>query len=137
MLGLAWLMRLILAIRSGGETRGQRLSSLGLEALVGMAIVGICFLEVPQKVRFRLSEPALTAYAKEQLARPAGSKSPLRIGLYSIRTVNVTEKKVHLDLGPHFFDGVGFSYSVEPPHDQGNTYYEHIHGLWYKRSDLW
>ena len=136
-LALVWLVRLIMAVRSGGEVRGQRLSSLGLEAVVGLATVSVCFLEVPQNVRFHLSEPALTAYAKQQLTHPTGSESPLRIGLYNIRTVNATENEVHLDLGPHFFDGVGFSYSIKPLHDQGDTHYEQIHGFWYKRHDLW
>ena len=113
-LTLAWLVRLILAIRSGGTLRGQRLSGLGLEALVGVAFVGLCFLEVPQKVRFRLSEPALTIYAKEQLTHPTGSKTPVNIGLYQFRSVTADKDEVDFDLGGRFMDTVTFSYVPAP-----------------------
>jgi hypothetical protein len=130
-LALAWLVRLILAIRSGGETRRQWLSGLGLEALVGMAVVGVCYLGVPQKVRFGLSEPALTAFAKDALAHPQKPLGNPRIGLYQLYDGQVSEGEVSLTLGSNFLDNLGFVYAPASPKERSETTFKPLQGSWY------
>ena len=132
-LALAWLVRLVVALRSASAQRGQ----LGLEAVVGLAVVGLCYLQVPSTVRFRLSAPTLTAYAKGQLANPQGSQTPVRIGLYTFNSVAVEKAKneVHLDLGGRFLDRVSFVYAHKMPNDAGS--YTRLYGNWYQRIEGW
>lgn len=132
-LALAWLVRLIMAVRNGGEIRGQRLSSLGLEAVVGVAVVGGCFLGAPQKVRFTLSESTLTAFAKDALAHPQKPLGEPRIGLYQFHGGEVSEGEVSLTLGGRFLDSVGFVYSpvFKEPRERSETTFTYLHASWY------
>lgn len=130
-LSVAWLVRVALAIRTGGELRGQRLSSLGLEALVGMAVLGVCYLEVPKKARFGLSEPALTAFAKDALAHPEKPLGEPRIGLYQFQGGEVSEGEVSLTLGSNFLDNVGFVYAPASPKERSETSFKPLQGSWY------
>ncbi len=130
-LALSWLVRLIMAARSGGELRGQRLSGLGLEALVSVAFVGLCYLKPPEKVRFRLSERALTAFAKDALAHPKKPLGEPRIGLYQFQGGEVQEGEVSLTLGGRFLDSVGFVYAPAFPKYRGETTFTPLRGSWY------
>jgi hypothetical protein len=130
-LAIAWLVRLILTVRSGTEMRGLRLANLGLEALVSIAFVGLCTLKPPDKVRFRLSERALTAFAKDALAHPKKPLGSPRLGLYQFESGEVTEGEVNLTLGGRFLNTVGFVYAPASPKYRGETTFKHLRGAWY------
>ena len=130
-LALAWLVRLVVAVRSGGDARGQRLSGLGLEALVSVAFVGLCYLKPPEKVRFRLSEPALAAFAKDALAHPKKPLGSPRLGLYQFQAGEVDAGEVSLTLGGRFLDSVGFVYAPAFPKYRGETTFTPLRGSWY------
>lgn len=132
LLALTWCVRLFLAVR-----RGEPKQLLSVEPLIGLSVLGLCLMRVPESVRFTLSEPALTAYAKEQLAHPTGSETPRRIGLYRFAFVTVDKQEVYLRLGPGFLDAIGFSYATKRPHDVGEVRYTPLRGNWYTRIDSW
>lgn len=133
-LTVAWLIRLVIALR--GSERRLKSVVLVAEALTCCTVAAFCVMGGASGVRFQLSEPALTAYAKA----PKESDKPLRVGLYIFRGVSVDKEtgEVTFSLGGRFLDAVSFAYLPKgTPKNFGEVRYEPIQGHWYERVDSW
>jgi len=125
-LTVAWLIRLVIALR-GSEGRLKSVV-LAAEALTCVTVAAFCALGGASRVRFQLSEPALTAYAKA----PKASDTPLRLGLYTVQRVRIEKEGVVFELGGRFLDTVGFIYSPQRTPDKAQ-----IQGPWFEWSMGW
>lgn len=133
-LTVAWFIRFVIVLWRSEH----RLKSVVLvaEALTCSTVAAFCVLGGAASVRFQLSEPALTAYAKA----PKESDKPLRIGLYIFRGVSVDKEtgEVTFSLGGRFLDAVSFAYLPKgTPKNFGEVTYKPLQGHWYERVDSW
>lgn len=137
-LAVGWLVLLALVLVAHFRRRAPRSETAPVAAALVAALavtgatVGLASRKIPFRVRFRLSESALTAVATG--ARPAG-----RAGLFTIRSVEFDGKAAFLDAGPTgLLDHGGFAYSPDgPPPYHGESTFTRIRGPWYQWTQSW
>jgi len=128
--GVTWLARFIgvVVVR---RRKGRWAAWLFAPVVVVVSAVAIR-LDGPFLVRFHLSEPAMTRFAKQSLGQPA-STSPRRIGLWEVGRVETFDGGVRFTVGgAGFIDEDGFAYTPRGrPPTRGDDSYEHLDGPWY------
>ena len=133
LLGVIWLGRFIgvVGVRRLTGRRGWWRTWLVTPVIVVVSAVAIQ-LDAPFHPRFRLSEPAMTRFAKRALDEPTRTP-PERIGLYKVGRVETFEGGVRFNVaGAGILDDEGFAYSPQgPPPSGGDNSYEHLRGPWY------
>jgi hypothetical protein len=132
-LGAIWAARLI------GMVVIRRISGRGtwtwawlVAPLIVVATAAVIQLDGPLVLRFRLSEPAMTRFAKRTLDKTSPG-SPGRIGLYEVDRVETFDGGLRFTVaGTGFIDGAGFAYSPRGrPTDGPDNSYDHLDGPWY------
>jgi hypothetical protein len=104
---------------------------LGKEALIAILMAFVAMSPIARQVRFRLSKPALNAYARN----PREAKNVI-LGLYHFKWVYQTGDGWLFDLGDSgLVETSGFLYHPgSPPADNPVTKHEHWYGPWYLQS---
>ncbi len=163
--GLSWLARVILAIanlylaHSQEKTPSQEqqakkqseqlpkkrwkvfYSTIEPIALVGS--VALIVLSVPEKIRLKLSEPALTTYVQEVRAGRQSPQQlgapPRQVGLFKVRETELLEGGiVRIITARDFIDHAGFVYLPnQPPPILGEDGYSHLYGSWWHWRRSW
>ncbi|MEV4353255.1 hypothetical protein [Nonomuraea sp. NPDC049625] len=140
LLGLAtvvvWTARFLVGLLRSDGRAGLRRHWLrwACAPVIGVAVVGLVYTDLPFAARFAFSEASL-----EQLARTvasgdeAGGHDDQWAGLYPLTSIERIEGGARFlvsDTG--FLDRYGFAWSPggEPP-DESHTGYTHIRGPWY------
>jgi len=128
---LAFVWLLVLLHWLGRRRRGlvapaTRRAVLAWWTLPGAAVllVALAFLGVPMRVRFGLSEDALTRYASEiRAGRDPSRERELRVGLYHVRSAHAEEGCVFLTTSEPFLYSAGFVHSPDgAPRSQDTRY---------------
>ncbi len=128
--GITWLARFIWIVLVR-RTKGRWASWFFAPVVVTVSALAI-HLNGPFLVRFQLSEPAMTRFAKQALVQQAPT-TPGRIGLWEVGRVETFDGGVRFTVaGAGFIDEDGFAYSpgARPP-TRGDDSYEHLDGPWY------
>ncbi|MCX6366809.1 MAG: hypothetical protein NTX57_08875, partial [Armatimonadetes bacterium] len=125
-LAVLWLIRFVVALH---KPEWRRL--LVKEATVAILMTCVAISPIARQIRFRLSKPALNAYARN----PREAKN-VTLGLYQFEWVYKTEYGWLFDLGDSgLFETSGLLYCPgSPPTDNPVTKHEHWYGPWYLQS---
>lgn len=125
-LALLWLIRFVVALH-----HPERRRLLVKEAVVATLMAFVAVSPITRQVRFRLSKPALNAYAR----KPREAKN-IMLGLYRFEGIYQTEYGWLFDLGDSgLFVTSGFLYCPgSPPSDNEVMKHQHWYGPWYLQS---
>ncbi|WP_309715358.1 hypothetical protein [Armatimonas sp.] len=125
-LAVLWLIRFVVALH-----HPERRLLLGKEAVVAILMTFVAISPVTRSIRFRLSKPALFAYARN----PREAEN-IMLGLYRFERIYKTEDGWLFDLGDSgLVDTSGFLYRPDsPPIDNPVTKHQHWYGPWYLQS---
>jgi len=130
--GLTWLGRFIgnVAVQRPIGIRGW--TTWLVAPVIVLVSAGAIHQDIPLVLRFRISEPAMTRFAKHTLVEPTGNP-PDRVGLYKVGRVEMLDGGVGFTVaGAGIVDESGFAYSPQgPPAEGGGNSYEHLGGDWY------
>lgn len=122
-LAISWLGRLAVLLH-----HRQARPVLCSEGIAICATLLLAISPVPQNLRFRLSEPALTAYVRQ----PREGKN-ITVGLYPFKSIHQTEEGWLFLLGESgLTTQSGFLYHRGPaPEDNKLHHYKRLSGSWY------
>ena len=125
-LTLLWLIRFVVALH-----QPARRMLLGKEAGIAILMACVAISPIARQIRFRLSKPALNAYARN----PREAKN-ITLGLYKFERIYKTENGWLFDLGDSgLFDTSGLLYHPNlPPTDNPVTKHQHWYGPWYLQT---
>jgi hypothetical protein len=132
-----WPTSLFLSLRQDP----QSVKSLGKWArrLLSPAFLVIAMLlihwELPFRVAFLISQPAMDRLAQQVIAAPAGQLSPgvQRVGLFTAAAIEKIPTGIRFaSCYGHPFDYNGFAFSsMSLPSESDGYHYEHYRGNWY------
>lgn len=135
--GVVWIVRLVLFSRGrrGSDRQFSRLFLVPPAALLLALTAG--FLDAPRgalfRIRFALSEDALTREAQALLSRPGQPDGPRRLGLFAVQRLTVHDGQVRfITTACGVVDSCGVVYSPnrEPARWQEDTF-THLSGPWW------
>ncbi|MDP9861741.1 MULTISPECIES: hypothetical protein [Streptosporangium] len=140
-LAIVWIPRFVVALLRADGRPGLRRHWLRWAAapVMGAAVTGLLYFDVPATARFALSEASLERFARAVAAGEELEVGGRWVGLYTLDWAERTDGVVRfLVAGTGFIDRYGFAWSPggEPPDDYGGAYH-HLRGPWYEwREDF-
>lgn len=135
---IAWTVRGILWCIARAHQRPERASGAGLLAEVGLVLVAaaLMWMQTPLRVRFALSEPALTRYAESVHRDPkALEPQPTHLGLFPVRAIRRGANSVVVVVEPGFMDLNGFVYTPDGAPEEKSAQQMNAH--WYRWIEGW
>ena len=151
---VSWLVRGVLWCVAHTQRRSERASGNGLLAEVALVLIaaGLLWLRIPLKMRFALSESAMTRYAEDALRakreaakvaidyprgyRPSPPVYPKRLGLFPVREVwsgSAGEVIVAVEKDSLGLDGFVYVPDDQPSHTNLNVpLREPMGGRWFR-----
>jgi hypothetical protein len=147
LLGTAYLCHLLWVVGSfrSREDRPPLLSPPMavwlVEPFIFLLVIACLARNLPMRVRFTFSEPALTSYVQAvQKGGNSSSRVPLKVGSYTIyETHRLQNGEVRLITGPcGLFDDCGFIYSPQRrPQAGGENWFQPLRPRWYVWHRSW
>ena len=122
MLAILWFIRFVAALH-----HPVRRLLIIQEAVVAIGMTLLAISPLPRNIRFRLSEPALTAY----LRQPHEGEH-ITVGLYKFRSIENTEEGWLFNLEDTALTQEGFLYHTGPAPKNDKLYlHKRLSGSWY------
>ncbi len=122
-------------LRSDGRPRlRERWLRWVTAPIMGVAVIGLTYFDVPSTARFALSESSLEDFARTVAAQPEDAEiGDTWVGLYPLTEIEPNEGGARfLVSGTGFLDHYGFAWSPKgPPPEESHTRYTHMDGPWY------
>ncbi|MBT2233847.1 hypothetical protein [Nonomuraea sp. NEAU-A123] len=122
-------------LRSDGRPRLRRHWPRWLTApIMGVAVIGLVYFDVPSTARFALSESSLEDFARTVASQAEETEiGDTWVGLYPLTSIEPNEGGARfLVSGTGFLDQYGFAWSPKgPPPEESHTGYTHMDGPWY------
>ncbi|MBB2909192.1 hypothetical protein FHS43_000438 [Streptosporangium becharense] len=144
-LAIVWMSRFVVGLLRADGRAGLRRHWVrwAVPPVISAAVIGLLSVDAPLTARFRLSEASLERVAREVAAGRHPERDEQWIGLFHVSAIHQHEAGASfLVKGAGFLNREGFTWSPAGKPDanrdgygDGENYYRHIHGPWYRWTE--